>query len=457
MTMYIFYDLETTGTDVVFDQILQFGAILADENLVEQDRFECRCRLLPWVVPAAGALLVTATDVRVLDDPALPDFYTMMLSIAEKLRRWGPATFIGYNSMRFDEPFLQRGFWQALLPPYHTVTGGNARLDLLPLIRASSCFRPNIIAIARGDDGAASFRLDALAPANGFNAHNAHDAIGDVEATIYLARKLKAGFPELWGPVTSRASKAASAALLQSGAPLFLFHHSAEPPALCYQPIDRGAGRQSHAILARLGFDWAGAGAPSPDNMASIRKALRRISLNKAPLLFTMAEIETIAGIFPSADELVQARFLAGDAQYCQGLADLIEPFASGPPAEDAQVEELIFNGFPDARDERLMVDFHAASPEDKSAIAHLFSDSRFRRLALRILFVQAPQALREREREIIEFGIVRRLQGDSDGRQRWRSINEATGELDALPELSRTKETQKIAEWLTNRTPLTD
>lgn len=454
--MYIFYDLETTGTDVVFDQILQFGAILADENLVEHDRFECRCRLLPWVVPAPGALLVTATDVRTLDNPALPDFYAMMLNITKKIGEWGPATFIGYNSMRFDEPFLQRALWQALLRPYQTVTGGNARLDLLPLIRAAACFRPDIFLIPCRDDGMASFRLDTLAPLNGFNAHNAHDAIGDVEATIFLARKLKAAFPELWNPQTARASKAASAALLESGTPLFLVNSGAVPSMHCYYPVDRSAGRQSYAVLAHLGFDWAGAGPPSAENKKSMRKELRRITLNKAPLLLTLDETEAIAGRVLSKDEHAQASFLASDAKYCRSLVDLVEPFVGAPSTETPQVEELIFDGFPDARDERLMIDFHRASPAEKSEIAQSFTDLRFRRLALRILFVQTPQALSERAREAIELGIARRLRGDHDGRQRWRSINDAIGELDALQEHSRAAETLKIRAWLTNRTRLT-
>ena len=43
---YIFYDLETTGTDKNFDQILQFAAILTDDDFRELDRFEVRCRLI---------------------------------------------------------------------------------------------------------------------------------------------------------------------------------------------------------------------------------------------------------------------------------------------------------------------------------------------------------------------------------------------------------------------------
>jgi exodeoxyribonuclease I len=56
MTSFVFYDTETTGTDTAFDQIPQFAAIRTDEDLRELDRFNIRCRLLPHVVPAAGAL-----------------------------------------------------------------------------------------------------------------------------------------------------------------------------------------------------------------------------------------------------------------------------------------------------------------------------------------------------------------------------------------------------------------
>jgi exodeoxyribonuclease-1 len=72
---YIFYDTETTGTDTTFDQILQFAAILTDADLNELDRFETRCRLLPHVIPALGALLATRVTPAMLTDPSLPSHY----------------------------------------------------------------------------------------------------------------------------------------------------------------------------------------------------------------------------------------------------------------------------------------------------------------------------------------------------------------------------------------------
>ncbi|QKS00787.1 hypothetical protein F9288_15020 [Sphingomonas sp. CL5.1] len=454
--MFIFYDIETTGIDIVHDQILQFGAILTDEDLVEVDRFEIRCQLLPWIVPSPDALIVTATPVGRLEDASLPDFYAMMQKIAERLAAWGPATFIGYNSMRFDEPFLQRAFWQALLPPYLTVTGGNARLDLLPLIRAAACFRPGLLNIPFGEKGAPSFRLDGLAPANGFNAHRAHDAMGDVEATLFLARKIAQGFPELWGPLSMRAPKAELTALLGSGAPVFLFRHGGTPPVTCYHRIDKGYGRGSHAVLAQLGYDWTSAKAKidsfKPGESAALRKALHRIALNKAPLLFTLSEAEAIAGLTPEAAELAQAEFLAGDSDYCLRLTEMVAPFARPEPIAGAQVEETIFDGFASAQDEQLMAEFQLADPPEQLMIARAFSDPRFRHLAIRVLYVRAQNLLGERELEQMRLGIRRRLDGDEAGGHRWRSISDAIAELEANSERTPTVEELEIMTWLINR-----
>ena len=104
---FIFYDTETTGTDTTFDQILQFAAILTDADLTELDRFETRCRLLPHVIPAPGALLATRVTPAMLTNPNLPSHYQAMRQIADKLNEWSPAIFIGYNTLAFDEPLLR--------------------------------------------------------------------------------------------------------------------------------------------------------------------------------------------------------------------------------------------------------------------------------------------------------------------------------------------------------------
>lgn len=454
--MFIFYDIETTGTNISYDQILQFGAILADDNLVEVDRFEIRCRLLPWVVPAPSALLVTQTSTSELTAPHLLNFFDMMRAIDQRLASWGTATFAGYNSMRFDEPFLQRAFWQALFPPYVTVTGGNARLDLLPIIRVTSHLRPGILTLPMREDGKASFRLEGLAPANGFNAHRAHDAIGDVEATLFLAQLIAKRFPQLWKLLASRASKSSTVAILVPQAQVLYFHGGGTADAAFYMRIDTRNGSGSYAILARLDYDWrnkkARIGNIEPDEVVDMRNALRRVALNKAPLVFTLSEANTLAGLTPTSFELEQAQFLAGDSDYCLHLVRESEPGPREEVSDDREVEEMIFDGFASPSDVKLMAEFHRVAPPEKANIARSFADLRLRRLAMRILYLSAPQTLSLREREFVRLGIVRRLAGAEDGQHRWRAIPDALAELTTQTQNGLTLEQTAIAIWLRER-----
>ena len=54
-TTYLFYDIETSGTNPCFDQILQFAAIRTDEQLNELDRHQFFVRLNLDTVPDPGA------------------------------------------------------------------------------------------------------------------------------------------------------------------------------------------------------------------------------------------------------------------------------------------------------------------------------------------------------------------------------------------------------------------
>ena len=134
---YVFYDTETTGIETDFDQILQFAAIRTDDNLTEVDRFSIRCRLLPHVVPSPGALRLTHVTPAMLTDPAFPSHYEMIRYIRGRLLEWSPATFIGFNSMKFDEKLLRQALFQTLHPAYLTNTNGNARSDAMRLKRFS--------------------------------------------------------------------------------------------------------------------------------------------------------------------------------------------------------------------------------------------------------------------------------------------------------------------------------
>jgi exodeoxyribonuclease-1 len=204
----VFYDTETTGVDAPFDQIIQFAAIRNDAELNEIDRFEVRSRLQPHIVPACEALITNRVTAGRLTDPALPSHYEMARTIQTKLNAWSPALFMGYNSLGFDEHFLRQALYQTLHPPFLTNTNGNSRSDVLRMLQAACVYAPGAITIPVGDNGASVFRLDCVAPANGFAHGNAHDAMADVEATIHLCRLLGERAPDVWSAFMRFSQKA---------------------------------------------------------------------------------------------------------------------------------------------------------------------------------------------------------------------------------------------------------
>ena len=74
MANYVFYDFETSSSNIYWGQIIQIGAILTNDNLDELDRFDARCRLNPGIIPEASALIVNKTSPVMLKQSNLSHF-----------------------------------------------------------------------------------------------------------------------------------------------------------------------------------------------------------------------------------------------------------------------------------------------------------------------------------------------------------------------------------------------
>ena len=431
---FLFYDTETTGVNVAFDQIVQFAAIVTDENFVELDRLNIRCRLLPWIVPSPVALLVTKTSPENLTNLDLPSHFEMMAEIRDWLGKWKPATFIGYNSIKFDEILLHRAFWQTLNPPYVSVTNGNSRFDLLPVIRALSVLKPEIIEIAFNDEGNRTFKLDKLALANGYNAHNAHDALGDVEATIFLARKIAERAPEFWETLTSRTSKSDVSSALAPEEPVYVLDSSPASPRMRWaQRIDRDL-RTSDATLAYLDDDWDQIAGQFEDAKqppeSSYSKYLRTISLNKSPVFFTLDEADRLFSAAPQ-NKHIQRSDLLKKADWLRELSEFLKKHKALKSERPPELEETIYDGFAGKSDALLMEKFQRSDWPERAEISKLFSDNRFRRLATRIIYVSSPNLLTEQERSRMDIAIQERLHTPPEVEVPWRSIASARAELE--------------------------
>ena len=73
---YVFYDLETTGKNKDWSQIIQFGAVCVDEKFNELDRFETRCRLKTGVGQSSRTVSSEPTDAYLV--PKVGVVYTVV-------------------------------------------------------------------------------------------------------------------------------------------------------------------------------------------------------------------------------------------------------------------------------------------------------------------------------------------------------------------------------------------
>jgi exodeoxyribonuclease-1 len=431
---FVFYDTETTGTNTAFDQILQFGAIQTDAELRELDRFEIRCRLLPYVVPSPGALLVTRVSVNQLTDPALPSHYQMTRAIRAKLQQWSPATFIGHNSLGFDEHLLRQAFYKTLHTPYLTNTNGNCRSDSLRMIQAVARFAPGILQIPVDDRGKQSFKLDRLAPANGFDHSAAHDAMADVEATIHMCRLIAERTPELWANFVSHSEKAAVTdfALNEDVFALTDFYFG-NAHSWMVTAIGRNPDNGSELLVFDLAQDpeeiSALDDAQLTERLAKRPKLIRSMRTNACPIVLSYDEApqDMKEGLPPIRELRARALRIKHDAALGSRLIEAVcEAREQGEFSE--HVEEQIYDGFFGKSDQALMDRFHEARWPERAQIVRRMEDKRLRTLGQRLIYCDAPETMTEVLRGEYDAAITRRLMG-SDGDMPWLTLPKAIEE----------------------------
>ena len=154
----IFFDIESTGLNVIRDRIIQLAMVKYSPGTEEPEEFEILIN--PGIPISAEAMSVHGiTPADVANKPTFPQ-------IGERLFKWiGDADFAGYNSNRFDVPILMEEF---------------ARIGLiLDMENRSSIDVQRIFYKMEPRTLAAAHRYFC-----GEGIENAHNAMADVKATI---------------------------------------------------------------------------------------------------------------------------------------------------------------------------------------------------------------------------------------------------------------------------------
>ena len=414
----VFYDTETTGTKLHFDQILQFAAILTDNDLEEIERFEIRSRILPNVVPSPGALRVTKISVDQLHDPALPSHYEMMRSIRSQLLEWQPALYVGHNSLRFDQVLLRSAFYKNLLPPYLTNSGGSGRIDTLNMVQWAHKFEPGSIEIPSRSSGQPVFRLDQLAPANGFDHVHAHDAMSDVEATIHMARLLRNNAPDTWSRAM-RFSNRTNVIDFCEGEVVFGLteYYFRDYYSYLLHQVGCNPHDENEIIAFDLFYDPAEfaelSEAALGQHLRSSPKPLRRVRANALPGLIDAedAHAHTRVSHLP-LDTLEERAAALEDDEALRNRLLLAHMQSRSEYQDSVHVEEKLYSGFATTQDNELMDLFHKSDWPTRVELVSGFEDPRFQELGEQLIFFEAPDVLPSERRQHWEDRTAGRLLG---------------------------------------------
>ena len=414
---YLFYDIESTGLNKAFDQVLEFAAIRTDQRLNELESHTISVNLRPDVIPSPRAILTNR--ILVSDLAKGMREYEATEKIHRLMNEPGTVS-LGYNTLGFDDEFLRFSFHRNLLPPYtHQFKNGCRRMDLYPMAVLYWLYKRDVITWPE-IDGKPSLKLEHIGSANRMVSGQAHEAMVDVATTVELARrfyKKKRMWQYLEGYFDKQTDAHRMQALpiaFQSGAG---DHYQALVvggefgPEQHYQVpvISIGTSRPYSNQTLWLRMDLPQLRQTTADTISETSWIIRKRMGEPGILLPPQDRYWRLIGEERCAIFEENLRWLQENSDIFQKIITYYREFryAFIPNLDpDASLYQI---GFYSRPDEKLCRKFHQASLDQKATIISQFTNPDARVLAGRILYRNYPETiLGEYEQE--HHGYMKRV-----------------------------------------------
>jgi len=403
---FFWHDYETFGAVPRRDRPAQFAGQRTDAALNPIDAPVMHyCRPAPDFLPEPEACLLTGILPQDCLDKGLPE-HAFADAVEQQLARPGTVG-VGYNSIRFDDEVTRFLFWRCLIDPYAREWQNQCgRWDLLDVLRCAYALRPEGIEWPRHEDGRASFKLEHFTRANGLAHDGAHDALSDVNATLALARRLKAAQPKLWDFCLRLRKKDAvldEIAAAQSQGRPFLhvsgMYGSERGCIALVWPLAPHPTNRNEIIVWDLAQDPSELPRLTVDSLRQrlfsrsdelpegvMRLPIKTIHINKSPVV--IANLKTLTPTMAAhwgLDIDQGLRHADAAARHAKLLAGMWpEVFQRPEPQRPPDVDEDLYGAFLGNEDRRTLQRLRGLSPQALAQKRPVFADPRLDELLLR-------------------------------------------------------------------------
>jgi exodeoxyribonuclease-1 len=421
-TLY-WHDYETWGEVPAQDRPSQFAGVRTDENLnVIGEPLMIYCQPAPDSLPKPEACLITGLSPQVALQKGLPE-YQFAAQIHAELSRPGTCG-VGYNTLRFDDEVTRYMLYRNFYDPYEREwRNGNSRWDIIDVVRMTRALRPEGIEWPNYEDGRPCFRLEKLTAANNLNHAAAHDALSDVYATIAMAKLIRTHQPKLFEFAYRLRDKRFVNSMIDIAGHKPLLHISSRFPAengnaALVLPLAIHPTNKNSVIAYNLAFNPGDLLNLPADELrqrlftrtedlseGTERIALKEIHLNKSPMVLppNMLDEATAQRLGIDRNRLQEHWGILSNLSLNEQEAlreKLYQLYSDIGYIERTDPDQMLYDGFFDEADRKLMVQVRRSSPEDLARRSFAFKDGRLKALLFRYRARNFPHTLSAAEQE---------------------------------------------------------
>ena len=418
---FFFYDLETSGINAREARIMQFAGQRTDMDLEPLgEPVNVLIKLSPDVLPEPDAVLLTGITPQQVNAAGITE--AEFLKVFEKEISTSDTIFVGFNSVRFDDEFMRflryRNFYDAYDWQWEQ---GRSKWDLLDVARITRALKPEGIKWPFAADGKPTNRLEFLTKINKLDHSNAHDALGDVYATIAVAKLIRTKQKDIFEHLLRHRDKKTIAGIVETGTP-FTYCSGRYPSEFLHTTaaVLLTKGAKGDALVYDLRHDPTPFLAMSVEELAEAWKYTRDPDAVRLPVkTIKYNHCPAVVPGFPK-DQATQERvqlnsetvtrnlqlLKAGQADFAEKMNEVIvRADAERTKAQIAIVDDeltvdsRLYDGFFDDQDKIVMRAVRAAEAAELDDYSDSFKDDRLKSLLSLYKARNYPDALSSEER----------------------------------------------------------